>query len=40
MIGIVQAIITREHLLALLCLLIATVIFTADTAPTWICKGC
>ena len=36
-----QAIFTRENLLALLlCLiLIALVIFTADTSPTWIYQG-
>jgi hypothetical protein len=38
---IVQLIFTRENLLAvLLCLiLIALVIFTADTSPTWIYQG-
>jgi len=38
---IVQVLFTRENLLAiLLCLiLIALVIFTADTAPTWIYQG-
>ncbi len=38
---IVLAIFTRENLLALLlCLiLIALVIFTADTSPTWIYQG-
>ena len=36
-----KAIFTRENLLALvLCLiLIALVIFTADTSPTWIYQG-
>jgi len=36
-----QVIFTRENLLAvLLCLiLIALVIFTADTSPTWIYQG-
>jgi hypothetical protein len=36
-----QAIFTRENLLALLlCLiLIALIIFTADTSPTWIYQG-
>jgi lipopolysaccharide/colanic/teichoic acid biosynthesis glycosyltransferase len=38
---IYDAIFTRENLLALLlCLiLIALVIFTADTSPTWIYQG-
>ncbi|MGZ9164100.1 MAG: hypothetical protein ACXW4U_02880 [Anaerolineales bacterium] len=38
---IAQLIFTRENLLAvLLCLiLIALVIFTADTSPTWIYQG-
>ena len=38
---IVEAIFTRENLLALaLCLiLIALLIFTADTSPTWIYQG-
>jgi hypothetical protein len=38
---IYEAIFTRENLLALLlCLiLIALVIFTADTSPTWIYQG-
>jgi hypothetical protein len=38
---IYQAIFTRENLLALLlCLiLIALVIFTTDTSPTWIYQG-
>jgi hypothetical protein len=38
---IIQLIFTRENLLAvLLCLiLIALVIFTADTSPTWIYQG-
>lgn len=38
---IYKAIFTRENLLALLlCLiLIALVIFTADTSPTWIYQG-
>jgi hypothetical protein len=38
---IAQRIFTRENLLAvLLCLiLIALVIFTADTSPTWIYQG-
>jgi hypothetical protein len=38
---IYQVIFTRENLLALLlCLiLIALVIFTADTSPTWIYQG-
>jgi hypothetical protein len=37
----VQVIFTRENVLALLlCLiLIALVIFTADTSPTWIYQG-
>ncbi|MGB8983648.1 MAG: hypothetical protein WCC12_17395 [Anaerolineales bacterium] len=36
-----QALFTRENLLAvLLCLiLIAMIIFTADTSPTWIYQG-
>ena len=36
-----RALLTRENLLALLlCLiLIALVIFTADTSPTWIYQG-
>lgn len=36
-----QAIFTRENLLALLLalVLIALVIFTADTSPTWIYQG-
>jgi hypothetical protein len=38
---IVRAIFSRENILAiLLCLiLIALVIFTADTSPTWIYQG-
>lgn len=38
---IAQVVFTRENLLAvLLCLiLIALVIFTADTSPTWIYQG-
>jgi hypothetical protein len=38
---IVQVLLTRENLLALLlCLiLIALLIFTADTSPTWIYQG-
>lgn len=38
---IYQAIFTRENLLALLLflILIALVIFTADTSPTWIYQG-
>jgi hypothetical protein len=38
---IARALFTRENLLALLlCLiLIALVIFTADTSPTWIYQG-
>ena len=38
---IVEVIFTRENILALLlCLiLIALVIFTADTSPTWIYQG-
>ena len=38
---IAEALFTRENLLAvLLCLiLIALVIFTADTSPTWIYQG-
>lgn len=38
---IYQVIFTRENLLALLlCLiLIALIIFTADTSPTWIYQG-
>lgn len=38
---IIAAIFTRENVLALLlCLiLIALVIFTADTSPTWIYQG-
>ena len=38
---IYEAIVTRENLMALLlCLiLIALVIFTADTSPTWIYQG-
>ncbi len=38
---ILQRIFTRENLLALLLalILIALVIFTADTSPTWIYQG-
>jgi len=38
---IVQVLFTRENLMAvMLCLiLIALVIFTADTSPTWIYQG-
>ena len=38
---VAQILLTRENLLAvLLCLiLIALVIFTADTSPTWIYQG-
>lgn len=38
---VIQILFTRENLLAvLLCLiLIALVIFTADTSPTWIYQG-
>jgi len=38
---LLQAIFTRENLLALLlCLILITlVIFTADTSPTWIYQG-